>query len=520
MNMNFFAAFWNQKWVVSLTAGVLLGLSYSPFPFPFTLLVFPGVIWLFRLLELTHSAREMALVSYVGLVLWNLITTYWLMFATVAGGIAAILANAAIMTLPLMLIHRLHSRNLPALLTALMVPSIWLVYEFLHFRWELAWPWLSLGNSFATAPWLVQYIQFTGMLGITFWIVLAGWMLFRRSSRVALALILLVPPSLSLVMYATNTHDTEEHVEVAVMQPNYDSYLPNAGYPNAMEPLRELLAYSNEVKSAQTRAVFWPENAIMQLIRYDFPNDATIEIYREVFNWGVPLISGTSFLYTYPPGEEPAVVRGEYAGNKFNIYNAALGFYPNRTMDYYLKPKLVPMVERIPYVHTLSRLDRFGWVDWSNLAMYGRGERRSMFNVWGNLTAVAICYDSVFPDWIRGFVNDGARFIVVVTNDGWWGNTSGHIQHFEFARLRAVETGRTVLRSANNGLSGAILPNGDVALKTEYWTRDHFLFDVPLYDHKTFYVRYGDWIGYPALALSLLALFMQSAKVRRLFGLG
>lgn len=143
-----------------------------------------------------------------------------------------------------------------------------------------------------------------------------------------------------------------------------------------------------------------------------------------------------------------------------------------------------------------------------------------MFNVWGNLTAVAICYDSVFPDWIRGFVNDGARFIVVVTNDGWWGNTSGHIQHFEFARLRAVETGRTVLRSANNGLSGAILPNGDVALKTEYWTRDHFLFDVPLYDHKTFYVRYGDWIGYPALALSLLALFMQSAKVRRLFGLG
>ncbi|MDG5766671.1 apolipoprotein N-acyltransferase [Balneolales bacterium ANBcel1] len=512
--MSALSVFWNHKWVASGTAGLLLGLSLSPFPFPFSVLAIAGFVWLFRLTDLTRSAREMAYVAYPGLVLWNLITTYWLMFATVPGGIAAILANSAIMTLPLMVIWHLRHTPVSRYFTALAVPAIWLTYEFLHFRWDLSWPWLSLGNSFATAPWLVQYIAFTGLLGITYWIVLSAWMIYRKFPLAAILAVLLLPPAGSLVRYAVHDPQPSATVEVAVLQPNYDSYLHLAGYPNPIEPLQELLEYSDEIVSPSTQAVFWPENAIMALIRQNYPGEADRIIQRYVREWDAPLVAGSSFLRRYPDGEAPPVTRGEYGGRPFNIYNSALAFYPDQSMEFYKKAKLVPMVERIPFVNTLSRMDYFGWIDWSQAAMFGKGTSPDLFDVNGILVPALICYDSVYPDWARTFVRNGAGFLMVITNDGWWGNTSGHIQHFEFARLRAVETGRTVLRSANNGLSGVILANGDVAVKTEYWTRDRFTYDVPVYEHQTFYVRHGDWIGRPGLLLFLAAL-VAIRRIRR-----
>ena len=497
---------WNHKWLVGITSGVLLGLSFSPFPFPFSLLSIAGFVWLFRLTDLTHSAREMAYFAYPGIIIWNLITTYWLMFATIAGGIAAILANSAIMTLPLMLFWHLRHRSLPLWFTSLAIPAIWVSYEYLHFRWDLSWPWLSLGNSFATAPWLVQYIAYTGSLGITFWIVLSAWLIFRKSSPTLIVLVLLIPGLVSLARYAIHSPTVSQHVEIAVVQPNYDSYLHLAGYPNPIDPLEDLLAYSDQVVTPATQAVFWPENAVMALIQQDYPGKAERLMNEYAGMWEAPLITGSSFMRRYPPGEEPPVVRGEYGGLSYNIYNSALGFYPDGSLEFYKKAKLVPMVERIPFLHTLRKLDYFNWIDWTKAAMFGKGSGLDMFDVDGVQTPALICYDSVYPDWVRRFVKNGAGFLMVITNDGWWGNTSGHIQHFEYARLRAVETGRTVLRSANNGISGVIHFNGDVSLKTEYWTRDAFRYQVPVYEHQTFYVRYGDWPGWISLLLTLAAI--------------
>ena len=509
--MTLFSSFWNHKWALSLASGFLLGISFSPFPFPFSILVFPAFILVFRLASLASSAREMAYISWPGLVLWNLITTYWLMFATVAGGLAAILANSAIMTLPLMFIWHIEKSESPLYITSFLVPAAWLTYEFLHFRWDLSWPWLSLGNSFATAPWLVQYISVTGMLGITFWIVMTSWLFHKNASRKVLILIALIPPAGSLSYYFLHQPESEKQIEVAIMQPNYDSYLPLSGYPDPITPLKELLEISNNVITPETRVIFWPENALEALIIQDHPREADRLIQQYVTSWGIPLITGSAFLRRYEPGTEPPVVRGTYQGKPYNIYNAALGFYQDNSLVFYKKAKLVPLVERIPFVHTLSKLDYFNWLNWNNLAMFGRGTTTDMFKVDDLLVPALICYDSVYPDWVRRFVNQEAAFLVVITNDGWWGNTSGHIQHFEFARLRAVETGRTVLRSANNGLSGVIHANGDVVVKTQYWTRDHFVYPVPVYEHKTFYVRHGDWIGRVCLVLtvfgSILLLF-------------
>ncbi len=93
--------FLENKWAISVTAGILLGLSFPPFDLSF--LSFPAFIVLFLLADKCDSKKQLAYYGYFGFVLWNVIATYWLMMASLIAGIAAILANAAIMTIPLVL---------------------------------------------------------------------------------------------------------------------------------------------------------------------------------------------------------------------------------------------------------------------------------------------------------------------------------------------------------------------------------------------------------------------------------
>ncbi|MFY0685502.1 MAG: apolipoprotein N-acyltransferase, partial [Balneola sp.] len=107
-------------------------------------------------------------------------------------------------------------------------------------------------------------------------------------------------------------------------------------------------------------------------------------------------------------------------------------------------------------------------------------------------------------------------FITIITNDGWWGNTSGHHQHFAYARLRAIEFDRWVVRSANNGFSGIIDPEGNVLQKTNYWERTGFNFDVPSKSTTTFYTQFGDWLSYFCLMMSMGAFaFVLVRKYKR-----
>jgi apolipoprotein N-acyltransferase len=115
-----------------------------------------------------------------------------------------------------------------------------------------------------------------------------------------------------------------------------------------------------------------------------------------------------------------------------------------------------------------------------------------------------ICYDSVYPAWVRGFVLRDATFLTIITNDGWWGNTSGHRQHFAYARLRAIEFNRWIARSANNGISGIIAPNGSVKHETDYWERAGFTARIQNITDQTFYTRFGDWL--PQLCLFFVSI--------------
>jgi apolipoprotein N-acyltransferase len=120
--------------------------------------------------------------------------------------------------------------------------------------------------------------------------------------------------------------------------------------------------------------------------------------------------------------------------------------------------------------------------------------------------APVICYESVYGEYVSEYVRKGANLICVITNDGWWGNTPGYRQHFDYARLRAIETRRYIARSANTGISGFIDDKGNVMQQSEWWVPAALRETVLLNSVITFYVKYGDYIGKIAVVLFFLKL--------------
>lgn len=505
----FFNYLWNTKWALAVSAGVLLGLSYPPVPLPF--LVFPAFLLVFRIVDLSRSAREAAYWTYPAFVIWNIIATYWLTMATLAGGVAAILANSAVMTIPVMLQYILQRQKWKPWLIALLQTACWLSYEFLHHQWDLAWPWLTIANAWANVPHLVQYISVTGYWGISFWVLFATALAYQviqkdlRSTKIALGGILFVFPLWSLALSIAPHSEADFNQEVAVVQPNFDSYQPYGGYPSPLEATDHLLTLTDSVRTPDTKLVVWPENAVQADMSNldsfgDNATDTKVLLREKAKEWQATLITGATYYEYYKDGEEPALPY--HIGRRaFLPFNAALGFIPGQPVEIYRKHNLVPIVERVPFVHFLNTIDIFEWVDWNNNQQYGKGHRANQFAVGDTKTPALICYDSVFPSWIRKYVEKGAGYLTIITNDGWWGNTSGHEQHFAYARLRAIEFNRWIVRSANNGISGIIAPDGSIKVETPYWTTTAFRYDVPVRTSITLYTRFGDWL--PVLMLIL-----------------
>ncbi len=505
---------WHQPWLLAITAGILLGFSFPPFDLP--LLQFPAFILLFRITVLSYTWREMVIRLTASFITWNLITTYWLMMATVTGGIAAILANSLLMLIPFLIIRLLLKNNTYLLLNSILIASTWVSYEFFHHQWELAWPWLSLGNAWPVLPDLIQYISITGFLGVSFWVVVTSVFLYRaldafNGIHFFYAIILFLAfPLISIISKIVFQEQSTEILEVAIIQPDLNSYLDYGGYQNTDQLLTHLLELSDSVRTENTDLIVWPENAIDSAIPRE--NRFNSRIADSLKSWNTELITGAGLIDYYNTGDKPSVFRGNHDGIAYNFYNAAIHYSGDLIPDIYKKGELVPIVERMPYAPQLQKMDLFGWLNWGEYLGYGKGTETNNFHTKGYQTPALICYDSVFPGWVRGFVLNGAGYLTIITNDGWWGNTSGHIQHFEYARLRAIEFRKWVVRSANNGISGVISPDGKVQLRTQYQKQTGFTFQIYPDERLTPFARHGNWFNWLMVAGLFLSILMISKQ--------
>jgi apolipoprotein N-acyltransferase len=166
---------------------------------------------------------------------------------------------------------------------------------------------------------------------------------------------------------------------------------------------------------------------------------------------------------------------------------------------------LVPGVETLPkFLLFLGPVfEKFG----GTAGGYATQKERtpvSTINQW--VLAPAICYESIYGEYMSKYISNGANLITIITNDGWWGNTPGHKQHQLYARLRAIESRTWVVRSANTGISCFIDPAGTVIDPQPWWKEAAIKQNIPVQQSRTFFVRYGDLLSKAALLLTLLVI--------------
>ena len=388
----------------------------------------------------------------------------------------------------------------------------WIAYEYLHQTWDLAFPWMTLGNGFASTHQLVQWYEYTGVYGGTYWILMSNLILFetflafkanratkkRRILILRAAIHILLPVIISLFIYNSYS-EVKNPANVVVVQPNinpYDKY----GSLTPLDQTRQLINLSDSIAQPNTEYFIWPETAITgELDEGNTFNDKNLMEVKGFLNKykNGNVISGIESFKIYKTAETTSARLDEKANFYYDVFNAATQVENSPRLQFYHKSKLVPGVEQLPFAQTLSFLKPIFAGFGGSTGGYGRQSKPGVFYSQSGVGVnPVICYESIWGEWVAKSVKEGAQFIAIVTNDGWWGNTSGKDQHFDYARLRAIETRRSIARSANTGISGFIDQRGDVIKKSKWWTPTALKADINLNEKLTVYTLYQDYIAF------------------------
>lgn len=519
-----------QRWIpaiISLIGGLLLWAAWPTSPLTF--LIFIAFIPLLRLTDIVESRGKYYGSIYLLLFIWNVATTWWVGNTTVPiSGLAANLINTTVMSVPLMGYHRAR-RRLGATASYFALIVYWLTFEYVHMNWEFSWPWLSLGNAFAMYPSWIQWYEYTGASGGTVWVLLANISIYqawlqRKQYPVPLstfiwktawkpAAIIVVPLLISsLVQYQFKTPDGPA-VEVVIVQPNIDPYDKFAD-GNASQQLDKLLRLSAQKADSQTTYIIWPETALFTHGAWENKLTTENETQRiREFLQRYPkaiLISGATTLkqYNNKLDEIPYTARTIDETASYDAFNSAIQIDTSGIVQVYHKYKLVPGVEMVPYARYMQFMKYLALDMGGITGSYGRTPDEDVLSndIKHIKVSAAICYESVYGEYVAEHVRRGANLLFILTNDGWWGNSEGHRQHLQYARLRAIETRRWIARSANTGISCIVDPRGKIQQPLPYWKEGVIKGNVTPDNTLTFYVKYGDLISQAAAAFCILLL--------------
>jgi apolipoprotein N-acyltransferase len=511
--------------LLALFSGFLLWLGWPTKPLGFLLHVafVPLLILENNLRDSTTKKKALKYFGlvYLALLIWNVGTTWWVYNATAGGSIFAMTCNAFFMCAPWMCFWW-TKKKCGSLAGYFSLPVYWIAFEVIHLNWSLTWPWLTLGNGFASLHQIVQWYEFTGHLGGTLWILVGNLLVFaviREGSlnRAALAVFAFwfgIPVLLSLGMYY-GYKDKGKDVEVVVVQPNIDPYEQKFEGGTSFIPYEEqverMMRLSEKMITPATKFVAWPETALPsgyfehELKEYDLIKHLLAFTKKHP---QITLITGLDTYKIYDKDPSPTARFREDIGN-FDVFNAAVKIDCTGNYQLYHKAKLVPGVEYIPPVIKSLAIDLGGTVGGLGLSE----EREVFYNKDSVGAAPVICYESVYGEFVTGYVRKGADFIAIITNDGWWGNTPGHRQHLQYAKLRCIETRRSLARSANTGISGFINQRGDILETSSYWEENALRGNVKANDKLTFYAKYGDYIGFAACFFAVICLLMLLSNI-------
>ncbi len=488
----------------------------------------------------TKKGKKIFGVTFLGFFIWNTLCIYWVYNSLkIIGPITAIpvalipyCLGPLLMSSACWLYYRFRLITNRAFSLVALV-CFWIAYEYLHQTWDLAFPWMTLGNGFAVAHQWVQWYEYTGVYGGTIWVWVVNilvFLIYRGLGEAqtkpmlvklmsALVVVLILPLSFSLYRYY-NYSEQFDPSDIVVAQPNIDPYAKEVDIP-PMQQIQILEHLSDSLAQPNTEYFIWPETAIADQHGLNEDLVRTNSYFMQIQGFlnkykNGNVLTGSEDIKIYNSRKTNTASPLDAQGSQFyDSFNAAINIENSPKVQFYHKSKLVPGAEALPFGNALSFMkpvfEHLGGAPGS----YGKQDAPLvLYSQSGIGVTPVICYESIWGEWVAQSVQKGAQFIAIITNDGWWENTSGKDQHLDYAKLRAIETRRWVCRSANTGISAFINQRGDIVKQTKWWVKTAIKQDINLNSDLTFYVKYGDYLPKTGSFLAVLGILFIGTRVR------
>ncbi|PKL83601.1 MAG: apolipoprotein N-acyltransferase [Ignavibacteriae bacterium HGW-Ignavibacteriae-3] len=523
-----------RELLLGLLSGILLGLSYPPVPLPF--LSFFALIPYLYVMEKRDSLLSLNRFTYFTLFIFNLITLYWVGSWTKESDTFLMISGAALLFFNpffYLIVPTLYhfSRKAFGKLKALMLlPFYWVTFEYLYSITDARFPWLTLGNCLPYFNTFIQIADIVGVYGISLIILFVNIFIYlsiknlkqnrKVDNRFAMAAVLLF---FFVLVYGTIRINSftlsEKKIKVGLIQPNLNPWNKWKD-GNLDEQLTQYLSLSDKAVAQNAKLIVWPESALpVYLLSGNYDREVSrinefVSLHNIFLMTGMPDIN-----FYFNRKDAPVDAKETKSGTLYTSYNSILYFSPETdAVQKYGKIKLVPFGEHVPFVEEFPFLGDF--IKWEvGISSWNVGKNQTVFNFNKNgISSVraggVICIESIYPEFVAGFVQRGADLIVVVTNDSWYGYSSGPFQHKEISVLRAVENRKSVVRTANGGVSCIIDPMGRTVASTKLFTKDILVNDAVIQEGMTFYSAYPFTIPYLASLISIVTiLFFYFKKI-------
>ncbi len=472
----------------SFFIGLFFTLAFQPFNLiPFAVIF----LYLIRRIEKSSSYKEAFLVGFAFYVGHYATLTPWIMSVAqhigsilYLGYVALVLFVALYYGVGALIIKKVGIKYLP---------FVFIIIEFIRQFGELKFPWGYSGYIFGFNNYFIQSADIFGVFGLSlifyvFMLLVYYGLKYKNKLFYNIAAIIFIVN----YVYGISTYQKQDEnlseMNIGVLQSNisqkikWDKEFRDSTY----------IIYSSLVESVTTDStdiIIWPETSSPSyLLRSKYDIKRVLEIVRK------------SNTYNFVGGLRLQEDKTERIGYKY--YNSMFMFdkFGNKIADYD-KSVLVPFGEYLPFTSYFTFLDNidFGQSDFSF------GERENLIKVKDAVISTFICFEILSPNYVKNQVAKGSNLLVTTSNDAWFDFMEPE-QHFDFARFRAIENRRYLVRSGSIGKSAIITESGKILKSVELRERGSFLEKVKLFGHRTVYNKYGDWIVYFAMFVILVRL--------------
>jgi apolipoprotein N-acyltransferase len=486
----------SKRWYpwLAFFVGLTMVLGFAPFNlYPITFVALAVLFYL--LLDEESTLKEHALTIWAFSFGMLLTGVHWIFYSIhFFNGAHWILASLitlafvffiSLLIFPFILITRYFRRQSTSVLLLLVFPAAWVATEGFRGWVFTGFPWLLIGQA-QIDNWLAYVSPLTGVFGIS-WLtaLLAGCLVLlfigqKKEKQLAgiLAIsVLTLSFLLSLISWTTPTGDP---IKVSMLQGNIAQ--ENKWKPEYYQPSIELYQSLTE-KSWDSDLIIWPETAIP-----GYFSNASENIIEP--------------LRVQALMEQTALMIGGfyYERETDTTYNSILSINSDGIVDIYSKQHLVPFSEYFPGLSYLRWMEKWIQLPYDSV---GRGTGKTTLDILGLSARVNICYEDVYGNEMINGLPD-AQLLVNLSNDGWFTGSIEPAQHMQIARMRALETGRYLLRSTNNGVSGIIDEKGKVIATIEQYTQGIIKGEAKAFKGSTPYVHWGNGIIFMLTGFLLL----------------